>query len=389
MQLDMYIEYLGSIGYKSGYETNAFIIGLNDTIGNLLIKKKIVLFGAGEDGFMAQVLLEKKGVNIWKYADNNPNLNGRLFNQKEIVLAESLLGEPDVYFIICVAPRNINSVRIQFMANGISEYSIFIRNSSHSFAEEDINLHEIYMQGINKICFENEDVSSALPLFGLPSGNGGRIGIINELLSSSEWWHFGSLWIKKEYQPDQKIRILEIGPGYGLLSYMLLSMFPNASMHWILFGKEQTELINTGYGKRLAKVRLGMEGRITYSIGRIELDYELLKGQYDLVVMTEVFEHFALNPVPTMENIKKVLADEGRMFFTTPNWGHLFTFSSWKRLLSKEEISEDRYYELLQCSHVYQYSKEELLDVLQQSGWEIDKYGLSDGKNHNFLLKKK
>ncbi|MCR5420399.1 MAG: class I SAM-dependent methyltransferase, partial [Lachnospiraceae bacterium] len=121
--------------------------------------------------------------------------------------------------------------------------------------------------------------------------------------------------------------------------------------------------------------------------GRIERDKDLITEKYDLIIMTEVFEHFALNPVPIMRMIKDSLSCDGRMLLTTPNWGHLPTFATWRDLPDDNETDETRYGELLECGHVYQYDYNEMAEIIKEAGFEIEYYELSESNNHNLFLK--
>lgn len=383
----MVIEYLGNTGYVQGRELNAYLVGMDDNILSLQEKNKVVLIGAGEDGYVAKKALNDNGVVVWKFADNNTKLSNRFIDGTEIESLDDLLKDEDIYFVISVNAGNIGGVRIQLMAHNIKKYSVFIRAISHSFINENNAVHELFMDGINKICFENETMESALPQAGYSSGRDCSVlGNVNWLLKSSEWSYYGFGWISELFDTSKELKIFEVGPGYGLMSYILLRMYPKSSMHWVVFGEKQTQLRNEGYERGLKKVQSEFQDRISFCFGKIEIDTELLTDKYDLIIMTEVFEHFALNPIDTMTRFRKLLNPGGKMFMTTPNWGHLPTFRTWEELRTIEETGIDRYNELLQCGHVYQYNKDELEDVFNRAGWKVEKYAVSDSNNHNYLI---
>ena len=110
--------------------------------------------------------------------------------------------------------------------------------------------------------------------------------------------------------------------------------------------------------------------------------------KYDLIIMTEVFEHFVLNPINTLLKIASALKNHGKLIITTPNWGHLHIYKSWSELPNSSTININRYLELNECGHTYQYSRTELESIFEKSKLIVRKYELSDSNNHNFLLEK-
>ena len=256
------------------------------------------------------------------------------------------------------------------------------------FGGENDRLYQVVIEGINTICFEKESTKKALPYIGYSlGGDGSRLGNANWLIKSTGWSHPGYVWIDRWLADMKNAEILEIGPGFGLMSYAFLKLYPHISISWMIFGDEnKIELADNGYEKGLRKVKNAFEeGRINYFFGRIERDNKI-SNTFDVILMTEVFEHFALNPVKTLERIKTLLRPGGRLLLTTPNWGHLPTFNSWKELPENDETEEQRYLELLRCGHVYQYSKSELDDIFSDAGLKIEKYEVSESNNHNYLL---
>lgn len=132
----------------------------------------------------------------------------------------------------------------------------------------------------------------------------------------------------------------------------------------------------TAYPAGLFKTYYGMIEEPSYEIHE----------KFDIIIMTEVLEHFVINPVNTMKKIKNMLTENGRLFLSTPNWGHLPLMDSYKEL--PEWTGKDNYLEL-QVGHAYQYSKNELESLLEESGLVMERYELSDSNNHNMIVKRK
>ncbi len=383
----MILEWLSNVGYRRGHEMNAYLLGMNCGFKQLK-NKKVFLFGAGENGFLAQTILQNQGIEIAGFIDNNEALIGKNIAGKKIFSLYDLVNE-DFYIIISVAEKYIAEVRLQLMVKNIRDYSIFFRMHGHSFMSENNEINEIIIDGINQICFRDEEEIEALPYCGFSlGGDGARLGNINWLIKSTEWSHPGYNWIEGLFEKDKELKVLEIGPGYGLLSYYVLRIYDKAKIDWLLFAdnnKKELDL-NNSYDKGLYKIKNIYRNRVNYKFGMIKIDEGLLEEKYDLILMTEVFEHFVMNPVQNMRKIIKHLKVEGKMLLTTPNWGHLPTIKSYKELPDREDVSFDRYKELLNLGHVYQYSKNEMNEILEKAGFSVDEYEISESNNHNFLL---
>lgn len=142
----------------------------------------------------------------------------------------------------------------------------------------------------------------------------------------------------------------------------------------------------SGYECGLRKIKQKYSDRINVEYGYVEMTDFVLKNQYELIILTEVFEHFALNPVNMMRKLANALAENGQIMLTTPNWGPAYIYKTWEDLPDPSEISNDRYMQLIQAGHVYQYSKDELIDIFLRSGLKVENYSISDSNNHNFVL---
>ena len=69
----MVLEYLCNVGYRTGHEIGAYLVGIQEDL-NAIRNKKIYLFGAGENGFLAMTILQEKGIRISGYVDNNERM---------------------------------------------------------------------------------------------------------------------------------------------------------------------------------------------------------------------------------------------------------------------------------------------------------------------------
>ncbi len=81
---------------------------------------KYIIFGSGDVGIKCKNLLEKKGIEIIGYADNNPNKQGKNISGIPIISPDSILGlQPDGIAIGLY--KAVNQVKKQLVDMGIPE----------------------------------------------------------------------------------------------------------------------------------------------------------------------------------------------------------------------------------------------------------------------------
>lgn len=383
----MIAEYLGQIGYKAETCVQGFLISMVRTLDELReMNKKIVLFGIGENGFYAEQLLRDVGIDIYAYADNTSRFSqeGRTLRGKKIYLSYDLFDKEDMYFVIAVGKNDIDCVRLQLMTHRIEDYSIFLPNSFWHFTDEEKRLRNIVVESVNQICFEGEKAEDAMPYQGIAvGGDGKKLGILNYLLHSTIQTGYAYQWEKQIVEALRVKRVLEVGPGYGLMSLVLLKQFDDISIDWIIFGEPEEQ---SQYSNGLKKVKTQYKNKININYGYIERNEFVIPGKYDLIVMTEVFEHFALNPVNTLIKLKAAMNVGGKLVLTTPNWGHVNIYKTWRDMPDAGTVDHERYMRLTKCGHAYQYSKDELLEIFNTVGLKVEKYAVTNSGHHNFVL---
>ena len=199
--------------------------------------------GCCENTLYAEKLLCDYGIKVDYYTDSSPRFQGtRLAGGGKTILSPYPLFKQDVYFIITV-PGSIDCARLQLMTHNIENYSIFLNWISFDFADENPELQNRIMETINEIAFEGETPEEAMPLIGIANGsNGATLGILNVLLQSLQCSQWAYPWENKLIEEQHVERVLEVGPGFGLMSLVLLKGFPNISIDWILYGDRHCEL---------------------------------------------------------------------------------------------------------------------------------------------------
>ncbi|PYR83880.1 MAG: hypothetical protein DMG18_11315 [Acidobacteria bacterium] len=106
-------------------------------------------------------------------------------------------------------------------------------------------------------------------------------------------------------------------------------------------------------------------------------------GPYDVMILTEVIEHFNFYPLPTVQKMHHALAPGGVLFLSTPDasrWGRLYDFHKWLKdfplppLLGSGDPRPE-----IKDEHMWMYNKGELTGALQDAGFRIVKLAYSPG----------
>jgi 2-polyprenyl-3-methyl-5-hydroxy-6-metoxy-1,4-benzoquinol methylase len=171
---------------------------------------------------------------------------------------------------------------------------------------------------------------------------------------------------------------LDIGGAYGTLAIYCKNIF-NCNVFII-------DLLDTYFSKLLLK-----KYDISYAANNIELDPFPWNVKFDVIILTEVLEHFNFHPIPTLKKINSLLSDDGCIFLSTPDsveWG-----VTTKYFNSLEEIPlpvKDSTEAI--DDHHWHYNKNELLYVLDEAGFYVEKFAYSKGvmaRHFNLMLRKK
>jgi SAM-dependent methyltransferase len=181
-----------------------------------------------------------------------------------------------------------------------------------------------------------------------------------------------------EYNKDNKIdSCLDIGIAYGSLA-MYVKLNTDCDLYGVDFVKYISDDLIRKYD-------------INYKINNIEIDNFPWDKKFNVIIFTEIFEHLNYNPLRTLYNIKNLLTDNGKIFFSTPDsssaWGKINTYyNSW---IDIPEIGQEVE---IRDEHIYQYNIDELLEIFKIVGLKIDKLDYSESsenmKHFNIQLSK-
>ena len=184
-----------------------------------------------------------------------------------------------------------------------------------------------------------------------------------------EQWYSAHItqWLLQDIAPGKSC--LDIGAAYGA---------------YALFAKKilGSEACVVDFLPILSK-KLADKYGIKVRIANFELEDVWPGKRFDYIICTEVLEHFNFHPVAAMKKMHRLLADDGRLYLSTPDakhWGKTKYYANYEDMpqpQSGKEIVDD---------HVYQFNWDELQRVFADSGFAVEKmeYAPGPGANRHF-----
>jgi SAM-dependent methyltransferase len=183
------------------------------------------------------------------------------------------------------------------------------------------------------------------------------------------YWASLPEWMRMDARSHRAARVLDIGCGYGTLLALAADIYM-AEPHCMDLKRYLPE-----FGKARG---------FYFTAGNIQLDPIPAPGRFDVIVMTEVLEHFNFDPLPTLRKIHNALAPNGVFFLTTPDaaaWGRQTKYYKRFRDLPPADVSKP-----FIDDHIWIYNKTELLDLLQKAGFRVTRFAYSGVGHRHFNL---
>jgi 2-polyprenyl-3-methyl-5-hydroxy-6-metoxy-1,4-benzoquinol methylase len=173
-------------------------------------------------------------------------------------------------------------------------------------------------------------------------------------------------------------KTLDVGCAYGILAMML---------------KERGDDITASdMTDKYTSLKMFKDAGIKFQINNIEK--EDLKGKFDLITLTETVEHFNSNPLKPLTRLYNALNDGGRLFVSTvmkERHGETTSMNVgkkglWNDLKSWKDIPE--YKGKWKDEHTYHYSQFDLVTLMSEVGFEIEKLGNIGNYSHYIIGRK-
>jgi|GEM_PF-2897916 len=182
-------------------------------------------------------------------------------------------------------------------------------------------------------------------------------------------YHFRYLKIKN---------CLEIGCGYGTISLFCHRLFDCRNYCTDIYSKYFPHFLVPKY-------------QFHFKIHNIETDQSPFRQKFDLIILTEVIEHFNFTLVPTLQKIIKNLSPRGIILVSTPDrrsWGFQKKYYRHYYQLPSSNLKSKTKRQLID-DHVWHFDLPQLKKIFQESGLKIIKFKRSPGigkKHLNFIL---
>lgn len=195
------------------------------------------------------------------------------------------------------------------------------------------------------------------------------------------WLHIPQ-WIYEDLATRKIERCLDIGSAYGTLALYCRKLI-DCDVYCI-------DGVDAYHSKSMFK-----KYNLQFRTNNIELDPFPYDVKFNIIILTEVLEHFNYNPVPTLKKIRNALSENGTLYLSTPDasqWGRITKYYS--------KIGDMPFprkglpvFDAMFEPHIYQYEKQELLNVLDVAGFRVQrfKYSINIGgcRHFNLTLMKK
>lgn len=183
-------------------------------------------------------------------------------------------------------------------------------------------------------------------------------------------------WIENYIENNKVNNCIDIGCMCGTLLLYVKTINPNIDLYAHNLIKFLSDEFITKYNVKFHK-------------DNIELQPFYFQDKFDIIIMTEIIEHFKFNIIPTLTKVVEHLSDNGRLYITTPDantpiWGRLSKYQSYKDMSPPTDSCEF----IDDFGHEYQFVEQELRDIFEECGLAVTQFS-NNNYNFNFELMKR
>jgi len=189
------------------------------------------------------------------------------------------------------------------------------------------------------------------------------------------YWREIPSWLQEEEKGVG--RVLDIGCSYGTLLVLSKLLFECECYGIDLFPYISRELMN----KHNLRCSLATD---------IEVDPFPWEKSFDIIIMTEIIEHFRFRPEPTLVKIAKHLAPGGRIYLSTPNRNLWDARNNRAPMDSLNELpffypGHPQAWTALH-DHTFQYDAKDIYAVAERSGLSVSRFSGDKNYEYNAIL---
>jgi len=179
--------------------------------------------------------------------------------------------------------------------------------------------------------------------------------------------------------PKDKLRILNIGTGHGVLEYFIKKKF-GYTVETIDIKDE----VEGYYGKRMKRLNIPQKA---CDLNREALPYK--DGSFDVVIFSEVLEHLLVSPLKPLLEINRILVEGGLLILVTPN---VASFSHIIFLICGRHFMPEYPMVMLttmpDLKHTREYTIREMKSLLSTAKFKIDTLYMSRYQDRFWIDKK-
>ncbi|MCL2078879.1 MAG: class I SAM-dependent methyltransferase [Oscillospiraceae bacterium] len=382
----MKLEFLGEAFWQGGKRIGAFLFGCKGLAD--LQNEQIFIWGTGELANRCVSYLIKNGLRVSRFCDNDKR------HQNNTFLGLPITPPPpqsnlNAYFIICAQEWNLWLISRQLSVRYGDDFSFFFLREFGDFFDNrtlmDATLRSLNAMLQNEIIYGHKKVWHQFIEEATP-------GRVMQLCQSTTHWDATIKWLS-EPNYTRPETMLDIGPGWGTLSYIINDLYGGVDTTWVCVSKKE----------RWDDAYIDWENMqypVKRIFGLIENPSFSISERYDLIILTEVMEHFSCNPVSILNKIREWLNHNGKFILSTPSptAEPLRTFDSYKQLpkLSSFEYLPDEEYAAKNINlqkyldpsnaHIHIYDRWELEEIFHECGLKVVKYELNARLHHCYML---
>ena len=116
-----------------------------------------------------------------------------------------------------------------------------------------------------------------------------------------QYWQHIPQWIFDDILEHQPSKCLDIGCAYGTLLVYIKQL-------------SNCDAYGTDFLENCISPALVEKSNLRFSVNNIELDSFPWDCHYDVIIFTEVLEHLNFYAVPTLEKIRNLLSENGKLY---------------------------------------------------------------------------
>jgi len=267
----MQIEFIEQVGWREQLARTYMLLSTKPMLPTPQHKRKIAMY-ALDKAPESLAVLAAQGIKCDLLCNSDPDWAGKKFLGYTLANTWDIIEQKEDYHFIVpsTSPYTRSAIVCQMRLHGITSYSILkeLQLPNFEWMRSGDRLKDVFRQSWNELmdlCITDDCwvLATEAPAWFYVRG--------------LSWWDKIYEWFDDDAAITGAASMLEIGPGIGLFSRLAKKMIKGIKVDWL--GLDQT----------LPEYSNGLADNVF--VANIETD-DIPAGEYDIIVMTEVIEHF-------------------------------------------------------------------------------------------------